>query len=89
MSTKNPLLDCGGSLAQTGVSVGEDLLRCAMLDVLPMPKTCRTFGILEDPDILTLLRLKSEDGLLTAEDLDEAAKTEMPGVELRRLLGVA
>jgi hypothetical protein len=89
MSTKNPLLDCGGSLAKTGVSVGEDLIRCAMLDVLPMPKTCRTFGILEDPDILTLLRLKSENGLLSAEELDEAAKTEAPGVELRKLLGVA
>lgn len=89
MNNKNPLLDCGGSLVRTGVSVGEDLLRCARLDILPMPKTCRTFGILDDPDILTLLRLKADDGDLGAEDLDGAAKSEMPGVELRKLLGVA
>jgi hypothetical protein len=89
MSTKNPLLDCGGSLAKTGVSVGEDLLRCARLDILPMPKTCRTFGVLEDPDILTLLRLRAEEGGVGTEDLDEVAKTEMPGLELRRILGVA
>ncbi len=76
-------------MARTGVSVGEDLLRCAMLDVLPMPKTCRTFGVLEDPDILTLLRLRAEDGGVGSDDLDDAAKSEMPGLELRRLLGVA
>lgn len=89
MGNKNPLLDCGGSLVRTGVSVGEDLLRCAMLDVLPMPKTCRTFGLLDDPDILTVLRLRAEDGKVRAEDLDEVAKTQMPGAELRRMLGVA
>jgi hypothetical protein len=54
-----------------------------------MPKTCRTFGVLEDPDILTLLRLRAEEGGVGTEDLDEVAKTEMPGLELRRILGVA
>lgn len=88
MSKTNPLLDCGGSLVRTGVTVGQDLLRCAGLDLLPMPKTCRTFGLLEDPDILTALRLKAEDGAIDSERLDEMAKSERPGVELRRFLGI-
>jgi len=86
MGNPSPLLDCGGSLAQTGVSVGEDLLRCALLDILPMPKTCQTFGLLEGDDILSAVRRKAQDGDLDAAVLDQAAKAEKPVDELRNIL---
>jgi hypothetical protein len=87
MGSKSPLLDSGGSLGQTGVSVGEDLLRCAMLDIFPMPKTCRTFGLLEEASILEAVRRKVQDGLLDASMLDEMAKSECPREELRGIIG--
>lgn len=88
MGNKNPLLDCGGSLVQTRITVGEDLLRCANLDIFPMPKTCSTFGVLDDPDILTFVRLKAEEGKIGPDELDEVAKSETPRAELRRVLGL-
>ncbi len=88
MGSINPLLDCGGSLTKTGITVGEDLLRCAKLDILPMPKTCRVFGLLDDPDLLSVLRLRDEDGAVVPGDLDEIAKSESPRDGLREFLNL-
>lgn len=81
-------IDAGGCLAFVGKSVGEDLLRSARLDVFPMPLTCSTYGITENPSLLTVLRHRGDELGLTAEKLDEIAKMPSPAQALRDLLGV-
>ena len=81
-------IDAGGALAETGKSVGEDLLSSAKMDMFPMPHTCSTFGIADDPSILTAIRLRADDVGVDAEVLDELAKSEDPRSSLRRLLGL-
>ena len=75
-------------MAFVGESVGEDLIRSAQLDMFPMPLTCSTFGITENPALLTVLRHKKEELGITAEILDEIAKTPSPAKVFRELLGV-
>lgn len=76
-------------MATSGKSVGEDLLRSASLDMFPMPHTCVAFGILEEPSILTALRLKSSELGITAEKLDQLAKEPSPKQALKDLLGLS
>lgn len=82
-------IDSGGSLAVTGKSIGEDLLSSAKLDLYPMPETCKAFGILDAPYLLTALRLHADEVGVTAEQLDELAKLPSPSAALAALLGLA
>jgi hypothetical protein len=79
-------IDAGGCLAFAGRSVGEDLLQSANLDIFPMPLTCSTYGVLENPSILTALRLRGEELGITALLLDEIAKEPSPSSSLKKLL---
>jgi hypothetical protein len=82
-------IDSGGELADLGKSVGQDLLDSSKMDLFPMPHTCETFGVLEAPEVLTAIRLKSQEMGITAEVLDELAKTPSPKAGLLRLLGLS
>lgn len=82
------MLDAGGSIASIGKTVGEDLLSSARLDIFPMPHTCKAFGILEEPSILTALRLRYEELGITPEKLDEMSKKPAPLCELRKALNL-
>ncbi len=82
-------IDSGGELADLGKSVGRDLLDSAKLDLFPMPHTCLTFGVLENPSVLTALRLRADDAGVTADLLDEIAKSASPQSELLKILGLA
>ncbi len=82
-------IDSGGDLAELGKSVGQDLLDSAKMDLFPMPHTCLTFGILENPSILTALRLKAEESGITADLLDKIAKSPSPKSELLETLGLS